>query len=358
MAQKNIPTVLLVDDQRDIIRLLHSTLDTLGHELYIVEAPSGEEALLEASRTVIDLLVADYRLPGITGLELMQKIRARNPDVKVILITGMTDRKARDEMLNAGALAIFDKPIPLADFLDAVERGLGLKRTILPPESGAAQVPPTLADLLAGARRATGAHALLLLSERGRVLARAGDLRDSSLEVSLISALMAIFAASQKVTRFARQDHTASLHVFRGGDHDLILLPVDATHALLAAGDGLAADGKLPGVLTALRELRGRVEEVLSSLGVVPKTGELKPPPEGLPSAAPAPAAPEPVAPTPQSAELEALLAAAARKKVKPKEAEAFWQQAVEQQPGVPLEPDKLSYEQARKLGLAPEEKK
>src|SRR5512144_555776 len=98
------PTILLVDDQRDILRLLHSTLDTLKvKELEIVEAPSGEEALLEVGRRKIDLLVTDYLLPGMTGIELMHKMRVRTPDVRVILITGMSDRKARDEMLNAGA---------------------------------------------------------------------------------------------------------------------------------------------------------------------------------------------------------------------------------------------------------------
>src|SRR5512134_1092480 len=128
------PCILLVDDQRDIVRLLHSTLQTLGHQLDIVDAPSGEEALLEAARRKVDLLVADYLLPGISGVELMRKVKARNADLKVIFISGMTDRKARDEMLNAGAVAMFDKPIPLADFLDAVERSIGLVRTIFPPE--------------------------------------------------------------------------------------------------------------------------------------------------------------------------------------------------------------------------------
>ena len=81
------PSVLLVDDQRDIVRLLHSSLQTLGHELEIIDAPSGEEALLEASLRRIDLLVADYLLPGISGVELMHKIRLRNPSLKVIFIT-------------------------------------------------------------------------------------------------------------------------------------------------------------------------------------------------------------------------------------------------------------------------------
>src|SRR5512140_3543162 len=97
------PSILLVDDQRDILRLLHSTLDTLKNkDLEVIEAPSGEEALLEVGRRKIDLLVTDYLLPGMTGIELMHKMRAKMPDVRVIIISGMTDRKARDEILNAG----------------------------------------------------------------------------------------------------------------------------------------------------------------------------------------------------------------------------------------------------------------
>src|SRR6185369_14144318 len=202
------PSILLVDDQRDIVRLLHSTLQTLGHQLDIIDAPSGEEALLEASRKKIDLLVADYLLPGISGVELMRKVRARNPELKVVFISGVTERKARNEMLSAGAVAVFDKPIPMADFLDAVERSLGLVRTIFPPESSkeAEEHRQTLSELLSGFRQKIKADALFLISDRGRVLARAGDLYDSSMEVSLLSSLMAIYSAGLKVSRFVHQD--------------------------------------------------------------------------------------------------------------------------------------------------------
>ena len=53
--------VLLVDDQRNIMHLLHAALDKMGHKLDIIEAPSGEEALLTATRRRIDLLIVDYK---------------------------------------------------------------------------------------------------------------------------------------------------------------------------------------------------------------------------------------------------------------------------------------------------------
>jgi CheY-like chemotaxis protein len=344
-----IPCILLVDDQRDIVRLLHATLQTLGHELDLVDAPSGEEALLEASRRKVDLLVADYLLPGISGVELMRKIKARNADLKVIFISGMRERKARDEMLHAGAVAIFDKPIPLADFLDAVERSLGLVRTIFPPESSKEvdEHRQTLSELLTGFRQKIKADAVFLINDRGRVLARAGDLYDSSMEVSLLSALMAIYGAGLKVSRFMQQESLDHYHVFRGGDHDLILIPVDSSHALLLAGKGLASSDHILRTVEGMLFVRGDVENVLQSLGVAPAvmvTESAIPEPEPILFEA---EEPEP------EVDLDALFASA-DKKSEVKDLDAFWNDAVEKTSNVPTNPDVISFDEASKLGLTP----
>jgi len=349
------PCILLVDDQRDIVRLLHSTLQTLGHTLDIVDAPSGEEALLEASRRKVNLLVSDYLLPGISGVELMRKVKVRNPELKVIFISGMTDRKARDEMLGAGAIAIFDKPIPLADFLDAVERGLGLVRTIFPPETGKeAEHRQSLSELLIGFRQKIKADAVFLISDRARVLARAGDLYDSSMEVSLLSALMAIYAAGLKVTRFIRQDRPENFHVFRGGDHDLILIPVDVSHALLLAGKGIANNERILQTVEGMLFVRGDVANVLRSLGVMPETpaateaaGPVMEVSEPAPLEAAAPEEPEP------EVDLDALFASA-DKTAKVQDLDAFWDDAVEKVGNIPINRDVITFEEARKLGLDP----
>jgi len=334
---------------------LHSTLQTLGHKLDIVDAPSGEEALLEASRRKIDLLVSDYLLPGMSGVELMRKIKVRNPDLRVIFISGMTERKARDEMLNAGAIAIFDKPIPLADFLDAVERGLGLVRTIFPPESSkeAETHRQSLSELLGGFRQKIKADAVYLISDRARVLARAGDLHDSSMEVSLLSALMAIYSASLKVARFIHQENLENYHVFRGGDHDLLLIPVDTQHALLLAGKELAKSDRILQTVEGMLFVRGDVENVLKSLGVAPE-------PVVTESAVPAGEAsevlsifePEEVEPEPE-VDVEAMFASAS-KSSKVQDLDAFWDDAVEKTGSIPINRDVITFEDARKLGFDP----
>jgi CheY-like chemotaxis protein len=347
------PCILLVDDQRDIVRLLHSTLQTLGHKMDIVDAPSGEEALLEASRRKIDLLVTDYLLPGMSGVELMRKVKARHADLKVIFISGMTDRKSRDEMLNAGALAIFDKPIPLADFLDAVERGLGLVQTIFPPESGreSEQHRQSISDLLSGFRQKIGADAVFLISDRARVLARAGDLYDSSMEVSLLSALMAIYAAGLKVTRAIRQDRPENFHVFRGGDHDLILIPVDVSHALLLAGKGIAANDRILQTVEGMLFVRGDVETVLRTLGVAPVIAKAEPAIPEKEALQPAPMAAEAHEPEIE-VDVDALFASASKSKVS--DLDAFWDDAVEKVGSIPINRDVITFEDAQKLGFDP----
>ncbi len=349
------PTILLVDDQRDILRLLHSTLDTLQNkELEVIEAPSGEEALLAIARRKVDLLVTDYLLPGMSGIELMHKMRVRQPDVRVILITGMTDRKSREEMLNAGAVAIFDKPIPLADFLDIVERSLGMVRTIFPTETDArAEAKRSrVSDLLANFRQDIKASAVFLLNDRGLVVARAGDLRDSSLEVSLVSALNAMFGAGLKVARSNRQDKLNQYFIFNGGDHDLILVPVDAMYALLLAGSDMANPGTVMDTVGAMLAVRDELGKSLRSMGV---TAELKEPGSQptqrrrsrtgeLRGSAPAP-------------EIEAMLKKAETAKVKPEEMDAFWDQAAQQHANKTTNPEVIPYEQARKMGLTPDEK-
>ena len=358
-------SILLVDVQRDILRLLHATLDTLKNaKIKVYESPSGEEALLESTRHKIDLLITDYKLPGMSGLELMHKVRTRHPEVKVILITGMSDRKVREEMLNAGALAIFDKPIPLADFLDVVERGLGLVQTIFPPEKSNEVVEERhsrLSDLLANFRQDIKAEAVFLLNDRGLVQARTGKLFDSSMEVSLISTLMAIHAASLKVARHNHQETLDSYHVFGGGDHDMLFIPVTPLYALLVAGNGLATEERILESVSGLLALRNEVEKSLKSMGV---TGELRPAAGNAAPVSPTKLEPVSAKPTvkpadaPPSPEMEALLKEAAAKKANTNNTDDFWNQAAQEHGKKPVNPEVISLEDARKLGLISDEGK
>ncbi len=338
----NTPCILLVDDHREVTRLLRSTLDTLGYDLHVVEAPSGEEALLEISRRKIDLLVVDYRLPGINGIELIEKARARQPDIKIIVISAVQDPAARQAMQKANPIAIFNKPVSLGDFLNTVERALGLQSVILPEEESEEKERRSLADALSHLRRQTEAHCVYLISERGRVIARAGDLPDTSMEVSLLAALMAIYSAGLKVSRLLRSTPSFQTHVFQSEQLDLIFMPVDTANALLIAGPGLAAEKRLEATLRQAQDACETIEHLLKNMGVAPLP-EVTETEEPLPATAGIP-----------TQNLEDLLRHAAKQKAA-LDADSFWEQAAEKHSNLPVNPDVISYEQARRLGLAPD---
>jgi CheY-like chemotaxis protein len=296
-----------------------------------------------------------------SGIELMHKVRMRHPEAKVILISGSTERKVREEMLNAGALAVFNKPIPLADFLDVVERGLGLVQTIFPPEKvegkKVEERHARISDLLANYRQDIKAEAVFLLNDRGLIQARTGKLHDDSMEVSLVSALMAIHSASLKVARHNHQEKLDSYHIFSSGDHDLLFIPVTPLYALLVAGNDLANEERILETVNSLTALRTQVEKSLQSMGV---TGELHLPPEkDAPASTPAPLhgtkkLMEKAAAAPPSPEMEALLKEAATKKAQSNDMDDFWSQAAEKHGSKPVNSEVISLEEARKLGLVP----
>jgi DNA-binding response OmpR family regulator len=347
------PCILIVDDQREVSRLLRSALETIEHGLDVVEAPSGEEAILESSRRKIDLLVADFRLPGITGVELTKKMQARNPAMKVILITGVTDPKIREDIARAGADAYFTKPVPMADFLDAVERTLGLVRTILPSSPAVLKDEERkgLADMLAGLRKQMSAQAVVLLNDRGHIKVQAGDLPESNMEVSLISALMAIHGASHKVSSLVGHNPAGNIHIFRSEATDMVFAPVGPSHALLVTGRNIGAPEKWVPNFKAMTELLVEVLKVLEKMGV---TGSL--PPEVVDEYEDGQVSVEKLSAETQTVEVpgefEELLKQASKKKTN---ADAFWDQAVEKGATFVLK-DTLSFDEASKLGLAPDQ--
>jgi CheY-like chemotaxis protein len=337
--------VLIVEDQREVSRLLRSALETLEYELEVVEIPSGEEAILDSSRNKVDLLVSDYRLPGMSGIELMRKVQKNHPQAKIILVTGQTDPRIRKEVAEAGADAFFIKPIPMADFLDAVERHLDLVETLLPPEPIAAddtEIRRGLPDLLAGLRQELAATAVLILSDTGRILARAGDLPDSDKEDALISSLLSIHSAGQKVSHLIGQKIASNWYVFNGVKYDLVFAPVGLTHAMLIIGKGIAGEEQVLKTVGIFSAARKNIEQVIGETAQGPSAIQ-----EPLTT---------PLEVVEQSMEELEPLFKNAKKKLKTAEVNEFWNKAADKHKA-PSKPDMLSYEQAKQLGLAPDDK-
>lgn len=108
--------ILIADDDAEMRHLLEAVLVHAGRP--VDSAASGTELLArldELSRTeqLPALIVTDVQMPGATGLEALERIRATMPNVPVILITAFGDADTHDRARALGALAVFNKPFPM-----------------------------------------------------------------------------------------------------------------------------------------------------------------------------------------------------------------------------------------------------
>ena len=102
--------VLLVDDDRQLLRATAQTLELA--DFAVTPLGSAAEALSELDRDFAGAVVSDIRMPGMDGLQLFERIRAIDPEIPVILITGHGDISTAVKAIQDGAYDFIAKPFP------------------------------------------------------------------------------------------------------------------------------------------------------------------------------------------------------------------------------------------------------
>jgi CheY-like chemotaxis protein len=339
--------ILIVDDHTEVRRMLRAGLETLGSNIKVIDVLSGEEAMLVISRQPVDVMIIDVRLPGISGLELLERARAKNPGMKLILITGVIDPHVLQQVAQAGAEAFFFKPIEMSDFLGAVERCLGVSHSepavspAHPDPASASPQPPaplrSLPELLDRLRGALNAASVLLFDNRAKVLGRSGDLPGTATEPELVLALQAAFSAGRKATSLLGKDLPEDLLYMAGAGYDLFLAPVGPAKSLALVIPN-SPDG--PHLEQVLHALVPTIEDLLALLaepdGGIPPAGSGSLGTGGL-------------------RRLDAIFSQP-QNAMKTGELDAFWKSAAEQDASQgAMSDDHISFDEAQKRGLAPD---
>jgi len=118
--------ILVVDDEINVRELLSHLLENEGYHVEL--ASSAEEALEKIKRAVFDLIISDIRMPGMDGLELLEKIGTMNVDSAVILITGYGSIDSAVEAIKLGALDYIEKPFKIGQLKSLVSQILNEPR--------------------------------------------------------------------------------------------------------------------------------------------------------------------------------------------------------------------------------------
>ncbi len=167
------PRVLVVDDEERMAAVVAGALERAGWEC--VACGSGEAALAELDRREPDVLVTDWKMPGMDGVELLRQVRARRPRLPVILLTAYASVRSAVEAMREGAFDYVAKPFDNDELRAAVARALELGRlerenrwlrqevaSRYAPEEVIAESPRSQ-DVLAMVRRVAASRASVLI---------------------------------------------------------------------------------------------------------------------------------------------------------------------------------------------------
>jgi CheY-like chemotaxis protein len=124
------PSVLLVDDSRDGLLVRRALLEEQGFSVHV--ADSGEEGLKLFERRPYDVVVTDYRMPGMNGLELIGRIQAAKPGTPIVLLSSLVEPLGLNQE-NTGADAVIAKNSTEAGHLIRWVKRLANRQTVRKP---------------------------------------------------------------------------------------------------------------------------------------------------------------------------------------------------------------------------------
>jgi len=133
MADKLDANVLLVDDEEQFLRVLSERLTNRG--LHVSSVTSGEEAVAQVESKSFDAIVVDLAMPGINGIQTLKRIKAKRPDLEIIILTGHATVKTGIEAMKLGAEDFLEKPVDLNVLLEKIRNAKHKRMLVLEKKS-------------------------------------------------------------------------------------------------------------------------------------------------------------------------------------------------------------------------------
>lgn len=120
--------VLLVDDEEDFTAALSKRLE--ARNLKVKTVNRGEDAVNIVDEQSFDVIILDLSMPGMDGLETLQKIKANHPDAEILMLTGHASVKSSVEAMKIGAEDLMEKPVDIGALMEKIEK-LHKKRVVV-----------------------------------------------------------------------------------------------------------------------------------------------------------------------------------------------------------------------------------
>ena len=121
--------VLLVDDEEEFVETLAERMRNRGME--VATSSSGGEALDLIDSEPYDVVVLDLQMPGMDGIEALERIKRRRPDVQVVLLTGHATVEKSVEAMKQGAMEFLEKPVDLTKLAEIIHHAKAEKMILV-----------------------------------------------------------------------------------------------------------------------------------------------------------------------------------------------------------------------------------
>jgi PAS domain S-box-containing protein len=112
-------TVLVVDDDADVRQFLVEALQTFGY--HVLEAEDGYAALSLLAKSSPDLVIVDYAMPGLTGVETVRELRLKRPDLPILFVSGYAETAAMEKVVDE-KIAVLRKPFQISKLQEIMSR--------------------------------------------------------------------------------------------------------------------------------------------------------------------------------------------------------------------------------------------
>lgn len=213
--------VLIVDDEEKVVFFLRESLEELGRDCTIGTARSAEEALEKIDTNPYDLVISDLRMPGLDGLQLLERVKETHPNTRFILMTAYGSDEVERQAHNLKAYDYITKPFHVSDLLRVARHALA--EMTVDADSDLELLDGQMEAVnrfLSNLRFEVSAQCVILADTKGQVVSEVGftqDLDMSTLVPLLANGLTTVSGMAQ----YLHDEETINLNVYEGQKYDI-----------------------------------------------------------------------------------------------------------------------------------------
>jgi DNA-binding response OmpR family regulator len=235
MPDEPLANILVVDDSEAICKALRDVLTMSGYA--VRTAPSGERALQILETAQMDLIISDLKMSGMSGIQLLKKVKEKTPSLPFIILSGFGDMDSVIEAMHNGVADYLKKPFSVNEVIEVTARELKRSKQVqaaaVLAATTAATAAPTSMDkpphvyifstrdveridgALSELRAQTTAESVLLIEQAGYVISAKGMLSESDLP-SLAALVVASRATTSQLASLLGESGSFALHYLEG----------------------------------------------------------------------------------------------------------------------------------------------